>query len=114
MMIAATGIFRIMTKVVFFLFFSLITCIGRSRDRVVPDLNPNIDLKVGAEQTEEYLPLLKNKTVAIVANQTSMISETHLVDSLLSLKVKIKCVFAPEHGFRGNASAGQKIATQTD
>ena len=72
------------------------------------------DLKVGAEQVNEYLPLIKNKTVAIVANQTSMIRHTHLVDSLVALKIKIKCVFAPEHGFRGNASAGQKIATQVD
>ena len=72
------------------------------------------DIKVGADQVDEFLPQLKNKTVAIVANQTSMIRHTHLVDSLVALRIKIKCVFAPEHGFRGNASAGHKIATQVD
>ena len=71
-------------------------------------------MKVGAEQLSEYLPLIKGKTVAIVANQTSMIGRRHLVDSLVSLHVKIKCVFAPEHGFRGNASAGHTITSQVD
>jgi uncharacterized protein YbbC (DUF1343 family) len=69
---------------------------------------------VGAEQTEKYIPLLKTKTVAIVANQTSLIQKTHLVDSLETLKVKIKCVFAPEHGFRGNAGAGDTINNTVD
>src|SRR4051812_33475001 len=64
------------------------------------------DLTVGAEQTDQYLPLIQGKTVAIVANPTSMIRNTHLVDSLLALGVKIKSVFAPEHGFRGNVEAG--------
>lgn len=68
----------------------------------------------GAEQTEQYLPLIKNKTVAIVANQTSLIQKTHLVDSLISLKIKIKCVFAPEHGFRGEAGAGEEIKSALD
>jgi uncharacterized protein YbbC (DUF1343 family) len=69
---------------------------------------------VGAEQTEQYLPLIKNKTIAIVANQTSLIQKTHLVDSLVSLKTKIKCVFAPEHGFRGDAGAGEEIKNAAD
>jgi uncharacterized protein YbbC (DUF1343 family) len=68
----------------------------------------------GAEQTGQYLPLLANKTVAIVANQTSLINKTHLVDSLASLKIKIKCVFAPEHGFRGDAGAGEEIKNNID
>jgi uncharacterized protein YbbC (DUF1343 family) len=68
----------------------------------------------GAERTEEYLPLLKNKKVAIVANHTSMVENTHLVDMLLSLKVNIVQVFAPEHGFRGIADAGEKVTTSTD
>lgn len=72
------------------------------------------DLQVGAERMEEYLPLILGKTIAVVANHTSMIKQTHLVDSLVSLRVKIKCVFAPEHGFRGNFSYGQHIASQVD
>jgi len=71
-------------------------------------------LKVGAERTELYLPLLKNKNIAIVANQTSMLENTHLVDSLLALGIHIKKVFSPEHGFRGNADAGEHLKTYRD
>ena len=77
----------------------------------------NIDdksIKTGAEQTEKYIPLLKGKRVAIMANQTSIIGKTHLVDSLKKLNVNIVKVFGPEHGFRGNASAGVKVADETD
>jgi uncharacterized protein YbbC (DUF1343 family) len=68
----------------------------------------------GADQTNLYLPLLSGKKVAIVANQTSIIGNTHLVDSLLSLGVDIVKVFGPEHGFRGNAGAGEKVKSTTD
>ncbi len=71
-------------------------------------------LQLGAEQTAVYLPLLKDKTVALVVNQTSVIHSTHLVDSLLALGVNIKYIFAPEHGFRGDADAGEKIANSID
>lgn len=71
-------------------------------------------LRLGAERTEAYLPLLEGKTVGVVANQTSVIGKTHLVDSLLALGVRVKSVFAPEHGFRGNASAGAKIHDTKD
>src|SRR5690606_38744626 len=74
---------------------------------------------VGANQTENYLTLLKGRRVGIVANQTSVIFKsdhtfTHLVDSLLALQIDIKKVFAPEHGFRGNADAGELIKDGTD
>ncbi len=80
---------------------------------------------VGAERIEEYLPLLKNKRIGIVGNQTSVIlnststsSEekkyTHLVDSLLALEVDIVRVFAPEHGFRGTADAGETVKDGKD
>ncbi|MBC8474638.1 MAG: DUF1343 domain-containing protein [Cryomorphaceae bacterium] len=72
------------------------------------------NLVLGAERTNIYLPLLKNKKIAIVGNQTSMIANTHLVDSLLSLKVNVVKVFSPEHGFRGKADAGAKIEDETD
>ena len=68
----------------------------------------------GAEQTEIYLPLLKGKTVALVVNQTSVIGMTHLVDSLLSLGINIKTIFAPEHGFRGDHSAGATVTSSVD
>ena len=62
----------------------------------------NAQIITAAEQTAAYLPLIKNKRIALVVNQTSCIKSTHLVDTLLSLGIKIKCLFAPEHGFRGN------------
>jgi uncharacterized protein YbbC (DUF1343 family) len=71
-------------------------------------------LRTGAEQTEKYLPLLKGKRVALLANQTTIIGKTHLVDSLKTLGVNIVKVFGPEHGFRGNASAGARVADETD
>jgi uncharacterized protein YbbC (DUF1343 family) len=71
-------------------------------------------LKLGAERTEFYLPLLQDKKVGIIANQTSTIGPTHLVDSLVSLGIDVKRVFAPEHGFRGNAGAGEKISDSKD
>lgn len=71
-------------------------------------------IRTGAEQTEKYLPLLKGKRVGILANPTSIIGNKHLVDSLLKLGVHIVKVFGPEHGFRGNASAGARVADETD
>lgn len=71
-------------------------------------------LKTGAEQTNLYLPLLQGKTVALVVNHTSVIKQTHLADSLISLGVKIKTIFAPEHGFRGTADAGEHVANGVD
>ncbi|MDD2307338.1 MAG: DUF1343 domain-containing protein [Prolixibacteraceae bacterium] len=71
-------------------------------------------IKTGAEQTEKYLPLLKGKRVAIVANQTSVIGKTLVVDSLKSLRINIVKIFGPEHGFRGTASAGTDVADSVD
>ncbi|MEP3211120.1 MAG: DUF1343 domain-containing protein [Maribacter sp.] len=73
---------------------------------------------VAANRTEKYLPMLKGKSVGIVANQTSVIFDTdkhtHLVDSLIASDVDIKKVFAPEHGFRGQADAGEKVKDGVD
>ena len=71
-------------------------------------------LKTGAEQTNLYVSDLKGKTIALVVNHTSMIGKTHLADSLLSLGIKIKTIFAPEHGFRGTADAGEHVANGID
>ena len=71
-------------------------------------------LNVGADRIDEYLPLLKNKTIGLVVNQTSTVGEEHLVDKLLSKGVKIKTIFAPEHGFRGKADAGATIKNGKD
>jgi len=72
------------------------------------------NIVLGAEQNDIYLPLLKNKKVGVVGNQSSMIVNTHLVDSLLSSGINIVNVFSPEHGFRGTADAGAIIEDGID
>jgi uncharacterized protein YbbC (DUF1343 family) len=71
-------------------------------------------IKTGAEQTNLYLPLLKGKRVAILANQTTIIGKTHWVDSMKKLGVNIVKAFGPEHGFRGKASAGVVVGDEID
>jgi uncharacterized protein YbbC (DUF1343 family) len=71
-------------------------------------------LITGAQNTQAYLPLLENKNVAVVANHASLISQTHLVDSLKNLGVSIVKIFSPEHGFRGMADAGEKVESNVD
>ncbi len=88
------------------------------------EMTQDPELEIAAARTSEYLPLLKDKKVGVVANHTSliyksespseMISATHLVDSLLSLGIAIEKVFAPEHGFRGQADAGEAVADGLD
>jgi uncharacterized protein YbbC (DUF1343 family) len=89
----------------------LVTSVMKSGAQTI---NYNRNIGVGAEQFETYLPLLKGKTVAVVANQTSMVGKTHLVDTLLSRGVRVIKVFAPEHGFRGTADAGEYINNEKD
>ena len=68
----------------------------------------------GAYQTQEYFPKLVGKNVGIVANQTSVIGEKHLVDSLLAAGINVVKIYAPEHGFRGKADAGEKVLDGID
>ena len=63
----------------------------------------------GAEQLEKLLPLIREKNVALLVNQTSVVGLTHLVDTLLTYNIKVKKIFAPEHGFRGSADAGEHV-----
>ena len=67
-----------------------------------------------AMQLDDYLPLLEGKRVGVVGNQTSIIGETHLVDTLLSLGVDVRKIYTPEHGFRGTADAGAKVNSGKD
>ncbi len=68
----------------------------------------------GADRMEVWLPLLKGKSVAVFANQTSVINNTHLVDTLLKSGIKIVKIFGPEHGFRGVADAGEHVNNSVD
>ncbi|HYX09760.1 MAG TPA: DUF1343 domain-containing protein [Bacteroidales bacterium] len=68
----------------------------------------------GDQRMDLYLPLLRTKRIAVVANQTAMIGKTHLVDTLLSQNINVVKIFSPEHGFRGLADAGEKFENSTD
>ncbi|MFC4476961.1 exo-beta-N-acetylmuramidase NamZ domain-containing protein [Flavobacterium chungangensis] len=75
----------------------------------------NAVIKTGADNYEKYLPLLKDKKVGIVTNQTGILSDkTHVVDFLLEKKIAVQTIFAPEHGFRGTADAGEHIVDGKD
>ena len=107
--------------------FQLISCGQNSKVVSKKTDQENQIIKTGAERTQLYLNLLKGKNVAVVGNQTSVIQKiqtrsgtrevssfSHLVDSLLLLDVSIKKVFAPEHGFRGKADAGEIVKNGFD
>ena len=115
--------FKFIKNTVLLFVVVLLSCGNRSQKT---DETPII---VGANQLELYLPLLQGKNISVVANQTSVIfknnsylkpqkssqiSQTHLVDSLLTLGVDIKKVFAPEHGYRGIADAGEYVKDGVD
>lgn len=89
-----------------FLSFFLISGCGASVDEKV--------LVLGAEQTELYLPQLEGKKVGLLINHTSMVGEQHLVDFLLEKEIDIVKIFAPEHGFRGTADAGELVDDNVD
>jgi uncharacterized protein YbbC (DUF1343 family) len=100
----------------FFLSLSLLLnfCTPPKKSPPGAEASEKAPIKTGAEQTEQYVPYLKGKRVAMLANPTSVIGNTHLVDSLSRLGINIVKVFGPEHGFRGNASAGVAVKDETD
>src|SRR5258708_35525603 len=75
---------------------------------------PPASILPGAAQMNLYLPLLQGKSVAVFANQTSMVNNTHLVDTLMKRGIHIKKIFSPEHGFRGDADAGEHVSSLAD
>ena len=100
------------------LFVVVVLCFtNKSESQIQVHRNPG-PIVLGAQQTERYLPILKIKNIGIVANQTSVIFKpegyTHLIDTLLSLNIIIKKAFAPEHGFRGRADAGEYVKDGVD
>ena len=72
------------------------------------------NIVTGADQPEKYLPLMKGKRLGLVVNHTSMKGTMHLADFLISEKIDVQKIFAPEHGFRGDASAGEEIQDGVD
>ncbi len=119
---------KVFKNTVLFLVLVAVSCGSKSKDDLTSETSSSeiqrypSAIEVGANQTSEYLSLLKGKQVGIVANQTSVIfktnkdqsSYTHVVDSLLASGISIKTVFAPEHGFRGTADAGEVVKDGID
>lgn len=100
-----------MKSINYIILLTLITFVGC---KIQLAKNEPQHILTGAEQIEKYVPLLKDKKVAVVANHTTNINGSHLVDSLLSLGVNIEKIFSPEHGFRGTADAGEHVKNYID
>jgi len=105
-------------KLAFILLFSISfqASSAPSNIEIDPKMNKSKSvIKTGADNFEKYLPLLKDKKVGIITNQTGILSNnTHLVDFLLDKKINIQTIFAPEHGFRGTADAGEHVVDGKD
>ncbi|APD06933.1 beta-N-acetylhexosaminidase [Flavobacteriaceae bacterium UJ101] len=91
---------------------------SETKDQKLITYNPNPTIQntlvLAVEKTNEYLPLLENKQIGIVTNQTGMLKQQHLVDFLLSKGIDVTTIFSPEHGFRGKADAGEKVKNGRD
>ncbi|MDX2360430.1 MAG: DUF1343 domain-containing protein [Crocinitomicaceae bacterium] len=83
-------------------------------ETIIPEEISEKTIVVGAAKFDAYLSMLEGKSVGIVGNQSSLVGTTHLVDTLLSLKVDVQKVFCPEHGFRGDADAGEQVGNSND
>ncbi len=116
-----------MTQPMLFLFTSAVLAFSACTPKQAPATQPETaqvqteaaapvakPMQTGAEQLDLYLPKLAGKRVGMVVNQTSTIGQTHLVDTLLARGVKITTIFAPEHGFRGDADAGAYVKDAKD
>jgi len=102
-----------MIRFVFGLFFFFFINISTAQKKAVA-ADGKLRIVTAAEQMDLYLPLLKGKSVGIFANQSSVVGKSHLVDTLLKKSIIIKKIFAPEHGFRGTADAGENINNLKD
>ena len=79
------------------------------------NVNYATDILTGAQSVEEYLPLLKGKRVCILSNQCGIVTPgVHVLDTLLSLGINVTCIMSPEHGFRGDADAGEAVGNSVD
>lgn len=88
-------------------------CIATKEDNSLR-LIPKDQYAYGAQDTENYFRLLTEQNVGVVANQTSIVGDTHLVDTLLAVGINVKRIFTPEHGFRGTADAGAQVTNGKD
>ncbi len=94
--------------------FMFLNCSAQPAKEKAKDKGLSTSILTGAEQTGEYFPYLKDKKVGMLVNPTSIIKKTSLVDSMQKAGIKIVRIFGPEHGFRGNASAGAEVNDTID
>jgi uncharacterized protein YbbC (DUF1343 family) len=92
----------------------LLCSVAGSQSASTTGAPPRQVIATGADQMDLYLPLLQGQSVAVFANPTSMVGHSYLVDTLLKKGIHIRKIFSPEHGFRGDADAGDKVGDQTD
>ncbi len=106
-----SSFFLILTHII----FSSAAC-GQTNSTTIsqPPVAEDSKIVPAAERTDEYLPLIKGKKIAVFANNTSMVGDTHLVDTLTRLGIDVRKIFGPEHGFRGTADAGEKVQNSKD
>lgn len=98
-----------------FIFYTFFACANKQPENTVQvEQQEEKEIIVGAARFEEYLHLIEGKKVGMVVNQTSSLGDKHLVDEFLERGIEIKTVFAPEHGFRGTADAGEKLKDGMD
>ena len=90
------------TYIVLFVFFLLVKSVSAQT------------IEVGAEQKDMYLEILRGKKIGVTANHTSLVGSQHLVDMLLENGINVQRIFAPEHGFRGQADAGEHVNAERD
>ena len=102
-----------MKKIPAFLIIIIFNCCTVIAQTTIKPIN-NARVITGADRMEVYLPLLKGKAVAVFANQTSMVKDTHLVDTLIKSGINVVKIFGPEHGFRGDADAGEHVGDARD
>lgn len=87
---------------------------SKNNDETLTQENTEANIKMGAEVTESYFPLIEGKRVAVLTNQTGMVGDEHLVDMLKRKEFNVVGIFSPEHGFRGTADAGEHVASSVD
>ena len=103
----SNGTFNILKIKYFYLFFFLFLTTSAL-------FSQSKQVITGAEQTEKYLPLLKGQRIALFSNHTGIVGNKHTLDILLENKINVSLIFSPEHGFSGNADAGEKVSSSID
>lgn len=87
---------------------------GRAESAQMQQTQSADTVTVAAAKTAEYFPLLKDRRVALFSNHTGMVGDRHTLDLMLDGSINVVTIFSPEHGFRGDADAGEKVSSSVD